>query len=348
MSGIAIDTWIFENDYKTRASNFFKKLNCDNSNINDCLFNETPEHIVNESGYEWKPVIDKRLITENPFSSLKRGQFSHSVADVLVGENINEGTLCLLPHLMTNNDYYKRFINNEMTDDDYFYLTKLNMKMFLGNDENLFKSNLLNYQNLASDIFNEKLIDNTNERKFLKFCTKLLINEPIKHFAKLLTNEAWISTYTYKLKYRPSFSNLFKSSNILKQSIHGDDVLLLFAPSNSSAYINENDLKISKLFIRSLSNFVQKGFADSFISNEQNNYLNFSQVTMKKKLSVQFRKVANATTATLPASSVAGSAAATRTTTSSTQSCYNSRMTDRLFTILQLNLQSHQNHVFTS
>ncbi|RWS14539.1 acetylcholinesterase-like protein [Dinothrombium tinctorium] len=134
------------------------------------------------------------------------------------------------------------------------------------------------YNNLMLSSLNKEHL--SFRQRYFDFCAQLLINLPIKQFTKLLSTKTKVNTFNYRLKYRSSFSILPK---FIASAGHGDDVLLLFAMSNSTYKFTPSDLLIAKTFARSLSSFAAKGTPNARIVhvsafNEINSNLLFQRM----------------------------------------------------------------------
>ncbi|RWS27665.1 carboxylesterase-like protein 1 [Leptotrombidium deliense] len=250
MSGIAVGNWVLQSNPQKKAETYLRALDCSAEQRSDCLKNLSSAQLLAKSGYEWKPSKDGSLLTKSPLIALKEGIFNKQVSEILLGSTDAEGYLCYLTHWAMKSKYYQKLAANELTEKDFTSMAKADLNMIIGSNwtHDQFYHNLI-----LSSLNKEQL---SLRHRYIDFCSHLLIHIPMRKFTKLLSTNSKVTAYTYRLKYRPTYSILPK---FITASGHGDDVLLLFAHSNSSFKFASKDDSVAKTMVKSFSNFATEG-----------------------------------------------------------------------------------------
>lgn len=246
MSGIAVGKWVFDTKYEAKVNKAFENTGCTSI---DCLKSLSADQLLDKAGYGWKPFFDSELITEEPLAAVREGKFPKYVTSVMLGTNRFEGSLCLLKHLVLDEPFYNRLVENRATQLEYEKAIREDLEMFYEDGHH-------------SNHINGGVVLDRND--YVEFCSELLINSHMRHFESLLKRISekreynLKSVFKYKLDYKPSFSIAPKFIN---SSIHGDDVILAFGLAFKTFNpITENDQRVSKSMVSLFSNFAQFGY----------------------------------------------------------------------------------------
>ena len=250
MSGIAVGNWVFESQHDAKVQKIFQDTDCANLN---CLKSLSAIQVLAKSGYGWKPFIDSELIVEEPLVALSKGYFPKYVSNVMLGRNQFEGNLCLLKHLVVDQPFYQKLINDNLSINEYEKAIHEDLMMFYGEDLN----------QLSENSVKKGLIQDQKRAMYLEFCSELLINSHMDKYNQLLykisNNQSYNlqNVFNYKLDYKPSFSI---APSFINSSIHGDDVILAFGLAfKNNSQISTSDHEISSLMVTLFSNFAQTG-----------------------------------------------------------------------------------------
>ncbi|KAF7493068.1 Carboxylesterase 4A [Sarcoptes scabiei] len=249
MSGIAVGQWVFNMKNTLKANKMIDVHDCGDL---ECLKSIPAETILEKSGYGWKPTIESDLIIDEPLNALQRGQFPKFIDSIMLGSNQFEGSLCLLKHLATDEKFYLKLIQNNISSEDFDRIIREDLQMFYGDDQQFSRYRWTYQQN--------------DRDTYLHFCSELLIESHMRNYYDSILNRiqqnprfGLKNIYRYKVDYKPKFSI---APGFINSSIHGDDVLLAFGlafKQQQLAIKNQIDQQISNKMIQLFSRFAIDG-----------------------------------------------------------------------------------------
>jgi len=273
MSGVAVGEWALETKHYEKSSKFIQSLGCNEYNSSICLLEASPELLLSKAGYGWRPSLDFVLIEDEPLKVMAKGGFAKDVNQVMIGSTESDGSLCLLHWFAAKSDYYYKMISNKITNREIFQMIQSDIRTYQTGEQ------VNNFRKIPKAIFspNKKI---SLRQRYIDFCSSLLVHSNNQKLFNILSENIKIDTFSYRLKYKPSFSI---APRFIKTGAHGDDVLLAFGLINLNApNYTTTDHSVSRYFIKLLSSFAWNG--TPYMAQTKDDELDSNKLNKNKKM----------------------------------------------------------------
>ncbi|XP_023238926.1 carboxylesterase 5A-like [Centruroides sculpturatus] len=255
-SGIAVGSWVFDHDPSLAFSQLVELTKCSRNRKLEtvkCLQNLPAEILLKHSlqvPQRWRPIIDGKFLTEEPMEAVKKGKYAD--VDVILGNNEDEGSLCLLTLYAHKSELYNEIQKKDITENTFKRLIADNLFQYFGKENNRIEKIVTHHY---------KYQHPSLRRNFIDFCGDLFIKSRIDQFSRLLAtnNNKKGRVYRYIFAHRPSFSN---QPQFLTATL-GDDVLFSLGLVYQLDDIYEEKL-LSRRMVVLFANFARFGKPDQF------------------------------------------------------------------------------------
>lgn len=247
-SGIAVGDYVFDSSPLNTTRKLAGSLDCLRDTIVDmvtCLQEiPAPELLraTSQLGQFFKPVFDGELVVEEPLEAVKKGR--HQAADVIIGTNQNEGSLCFLTLQYLKSAFFERLIQNRLTVQDVADMVQFHLRDF-----NVVDNDVLS--KLVQHEYHYQHIKEGLRAQYVQFCGDMYIAAHAEQMARLLAHHKKGSVYAYQFAHRPSFSRQPEFIG----AAHGDDVLFALGLVLKQRDLPEAEVRLSTTMTAALGNF---------------------------------------------------------------------------------------------
>lgn len=247
-SGIAVGDYVFDSSPLNTTSEVAWAAGCPVNSIPEmvtCLQGIPAEELIRTSFRArkfFRPVFDGELIVEEPLEAVRKGR--HQAADVIIGTNQNEGSLCLLTLQYLKSTFYERLLRNKMTLQDITEMVDYHLKDFRKEEDSMVSKLVLHeyrYQHPKEGM----------RSQYVQFCGDMYIASQAEQMARLLSQNKKGAVYAYEFSHRPSFS----VQPEFVGAAHGDDVLFALGLVLKRRDIPKQESLLSKKMALALGNF---------------------------------------------------------------------------------------------
>ncbi|XP_065309997.2 carboxylesterase 1C-like [Dermacentor albipictus] len=247
-SGIAVGDYVFDWNPLNTTQKLADAVGCPTNSSVDmttCLRNLPAPELVSATtriGKFFKPVIDGKLIVEEPLEAVKKGR--HQAVDVIIGTNQNEGSLCLLTLQYLKSNFFERLIQNRLTTQDVADMVQFHLRDFNVRDDDVLSK-------LVQHEYHYQHIKDGLRAQYVQFCGDMYVASHAEQMARLLAHHKKGSVYVYRFAHRPSFS---KQPDFIGAA-HGDDVLFALGLVLKQRDLPKSEVLLSVKIAASIGNF---------------------------------------------------------------------------------------------
>lgn len=247
-SGIAVGDYVFDSSPLNTTRKLAGSLGCLRDTIVDmvtCLQEVAAPELLratSQLGQFFKPVFDGELVVEEPLEAVKKGR--HQAADVIIGTNQNEGSLCFLTLQYLKSAFFERLTQNRLTVQDVADMIQFHLRDF-----NVVDNDVLS--KLVQHEYHYQHIKEGLRAQYVQFCGDMYIAAHAEQMARLLAHHKKGSVYVYQFAHRPSFSRQPEFIG----AAHGDDVLFALGLVLKQSDLPEPEVLLSTKMTAALGSF---------------------------------------------------------------------------------------------
>lgn len=251
-SGIATGPWVIDDDPLSTLSEMASAAGCPPESPLPCLKEMPADELLQKSlavSRRFRPVIDGQFLVEDPLESFRHGRVMD--ADIILGANSDEGSLCLLSLYYLNSTFYRKVVDDQLSLSEFGDLISSALEDFTKRPADSLVRHLATHE-----YSHQQGASNTSFRdSYIKFCGSMYITAQVEQAARYLSESHRV--FLYEFDHRPSFSI---QPEFLRGAAHGDDVLFalgLLPRLNTSA--PEEERRLSDILVESISSFAKTG-----------------------------------------------------------------------------------------